>query len=57
MFERLELITADTILSLMAAFRADTDPHKVDLGVGVYRDDHGETPVPAAVRAAERALI
>ena len=57
MFERLELITADTILSLMAAFRADPDPHKVDLGVGVYRDDHGETPVPAAVRAAERALI
>ncbi len=57
MFERLELITADTILSLMAAFRVDPDPRKVDLGVGVYRDDHGETPVPAAVRAAERALI
>jgi aspartate aminotransferase len=57
MFERLELITADSILSLMAAFRADPDPRKVDLGVGVYRDDHGETPVPAAVRAAERALI
>jgi aspartate aminotransferase len=57
MFERLELITADAILSLMAAFRADPDPRKVDLGVGVYRDDHGETPVPAAVRKAERALI
>ena len=57
MFERLELITADTILSLMAAFRADPDPRKVDLGVGVYRDDRGETPVPAAVRAAERTLI
>jgi aspartate/tyrosine/aromatic aminotransferase len=57
MFERLELITADTILSLMAAFRADPDPRKVDLGVGVYRDDHGETPIPAAVRTAERTLI
>jgi aspartate aminotransferase len=57
MFERLELITADTILSLMAAFRADPDPRKVDLGVGVYRDDHGETPVPAAVRRAESALL
>jgi aspartate aminotransferase len=57
MFERLELITADTILSLMAAFRADPDPRKVDLGVGVYRDDHGETPVPAAVRSAESALL
>jgi aspartate/tyrosine/aromatic aminotransferase len=57
MFERLELITADSILSLMAAFRADPDPRKVDLGVGVYRDAEGETPVPAAVRKAERALI
>src|SRR4029077_20884104 len=47
----------DTILSLMAAFRADPDPRKVDLGVGVYRDDHGETPIPAAVRTAERTLI
>ena len=57
MFERLELITSDSILSLMAAFRSDPDPHKVDLGVGVYRDDHGETPVPAAVSTAERALL
>jgi len=57
MFERLELITADAILSLMAAFRADPDPRKVDLGVGVYRDDHGETPIPAAVRTAERTLL
>jgi aspartate aminotransferase len=57
MFERLELITADTILSLMAAFRADPDPRKVDLGVGVYRDDRGETPIPAAVRKAESVLL
>ena len=57
MFERLELITADTILSLMAAFRADPDPRKVDLGVGVYRNDQGETPVPAAVRKAESAVL
>jgi aspartate aminotransferase len=57
MFEGLELITADSILGLMAAFRADPDPRKVDLGVGVYRDDHGETPVLEAVRRAEGALI
>ena len=57
MFERLELITADSILSLMTAFRADPDPRKVDLGVGVYRDDHGETPIPAAVRKAESVLL
>ena len=57
MFEKLELISADTILGLMAAFRADPDPRKVDLGVGVFRDDHGETPVLACVRTAEAALI
>jgi aspartate aminotransferase len=57
MFERLEPITADPILGLMAACRADPDPRKVDLGVGVYRDDRGDTPVLAAVRQAEAALI
>lgn len=57
MFERLEPITADTILGLMAAYRADPDPRKVDLGIGVYRDDRGETPVLAAVQRAESALL
>jgi aspartate aminotransferase len=56
-FEKLELISADAILGLMAAFRADADPRKVDLGVGVFRDDQGNTPVLACVREAERALI
>ena len=44
MFEQLQLITADSILGLMAAFRADPEARKVDLGVGVYRDDRGDTP-------------
>ena len=57
MFERLESVIPDPILGLMAAFRADPDPRKVDLGVGVYRDDHGETPVLEAVRRAESALL
>lgn len=57
MFEDLNLITADSILGLMAAYRADPDPRKVDLGIGVYRDDHGETPVPVAVRQAQTALL
>ncbi|MBV8342236.1 MAG: aminotransferase class I/II-fold pyridoxal phosphate-dependent enzyme, partial [Gammaproteobacteria bacterium] len=57
MFERLEPVIPDPILGLMAAFRADPDGRKVDLGVGVYRDDRGETPVPHAVREAERALL
>jgi len=57
MFEHLASVVPDPILGLMAAFRADTDPRKVDLGIGVYRDEDGNTPVPAAVRSAERALL
>jgi len=44
-------------MATMAAFAADRDPHKLDLGVGVYRDEAGTTPVMAAVRAAEAALL
>jgi aspartate aminotransferase len=57
MFERLERMPDDPILGLMAAFRADTDPRKVDLGVGVYRNERGETPVVEAVRKAEQAVL
>jgi aspartate aminotransferase len=57
MFERLDRLNPDPILGLMAAFRADPDPRKVDLGVGVYRNDRGETPVLAAVRDAEKAVL
>ena len=57
MFEGLERVIPDPILGLMAAFRADPDPRKVDLGVGVYRDDRGETPVLRAVRQAESELL
>jgi aspartate aminotransferase len=57
MFEHLEPVVADAILGLMTAFRADTDTRKVDLGVGVYRDDRGETPVLESVRRAEELLL
>jgi aspartate aminotransferase len=57
MFERLERMPDDPILGLMAAFRADADSRKVDLGVGVYRDDRGDTPVLDAVRRAEQAVL
>jgi len=57
MLERLDRLPPDPILGLMAAFRADSDPHKVDLGVGVYRDDHGDTPILKAVRQAEQAVL
>jgi aspartate aminotransferase len=57
MLERLERLPTDPILGLMGLFRADTDPRKVDLGVGVYRDDQGETPVLSCVRVAEQAVL
>ncbi|MBS0365056.1 MAG: aspartate/tyrosine/aromatic aminotransferase [Proteobacteria bacterium] len=57
MFENIQPVIADSILGLMALYRADTDPHKVDLGVGVYRDDNGDTPVLQAVRRSESALL
>ncbi len=57
MLEHLDRLAPDPILGLMAAFRADSDSRKVDLGVGVYRDERGDTPVMQAVRDAERALL
>ncbi len=57
MFERLERVPDDPILGLMAAFRADSDPKKVDLGVGVFRDAKGDTPVLDSVRRAERSVL
>lgn len=48
---------ADPLLGLIGAFRADARPGKIDLGVGVFRDADGKTPVMAAVKAAERRLV
>ena len=47
---------ADPILGLTEKFNADTDPRKVNLGVGVYQDETGKLPLLAAVRAAEERL-
>jgi aspartate/tyrosine/aromatic aminotransferase len=57
MFDRLQTLPPDPILGLNAAFRRDESQHKIDLGIGVYRDQAGNTPVPAAVREAEQALL
>jgi len=57
MLERLERMPDDPILGLMAAYRADPDSRRVDLGVGVYRNDKGETPILEAVRRAEAAVL
>jgi aromatic-amino-acid transaminase len=47
----------DKILSLMAQYREDPRATKVDLGVGVYKNAQGVTPVMRAVKAAERKLV
>jgi len=56
-FEKLELLAPDAIIGIMALFRQDQDPRKVDLSVGVFQDDHGHTPVMECVRRAEREII
>lgn len=56
MFDRIAEPVADALHGVMAKFRADPRPHKVDLGVGVYRDDSGASPIMRAVRKAEAAL-
>jgi aspartate/tyrosine/aromatic aminotransferase len=56
MLETLPAPEPDRILGLMAAFRADPRPDRIDLGVGVYRDEAGETPIFRAVHEAERRL-
>lgn len=57
MFEHIERVPGDAILGLIEAFKKDTNPQKVDLGVGVYRDAHGNTPVMRAVKEAEARLL
>ena len=57
MFQALSALPADPILGLMTAHRADSNPLKIDLGVGVYKDERGETPVMAAVKEAEGRLL
>jgi len=57
MFESLKPAAIDPILGLMAAFREDPRDNKIDLGVGVYQDDRGRTPVMEAVKRAESKLM
>jgi aspartate aminotransferase len=57
LFETIERLKPDQILGLMAQFRADSFPDKVDLGVGVYRDPGGNTPVLECVRRAEQLVL
>jgi len=57
LFQHLDRLNPDAILGLMAKFRADTFSQKVDLGVGVYRDLSGNTPILECVRRAEQIVL
>lgn len=56
MFQSIEKRPPDPILGLSAAFKRDTNPSKIDLGVGVYKDEAGNTPVMTAVKKAEQLV-
>ena len=53
MFNQLQPVPTDPILGLMTEYKADNNPKKVDLSVGVYKNEQGDTPVLAAVKKAE----
>jgi aspartate aminotransferase len=55
MFETLKALNPDPILGLLAAYRQDTNARKVDLGVGVYKDEAGHTPILECVKQADLA--
>lgn len=57
MFEKLEMAPADPILGLTEAFNKDPNPNKINLGVGVYKDEAGNTPIMNSVRKAEKVLV
>lgn len=57
MFATLTAQQPDKILALMAEFREDQRQGKIDLGVGVYKDAQGHTPIMRAVKAAERRML
>ncbi|WP_299620243.1 amino acid aminotransferase [uncultured Tateyamaria sp.] len=56
MFETLQAQKPDAILALVQMFKDDPRSDKIDLGVGVYKDASGNTPVMRAVKAAEQQL-
>ncbi len=54
MFEAIQTLPPDPILGLTKAYESDANPNKIDLGVGVYKDESGTTPIFKAVKEAER---
>ncbi len=57
MFEKVQIAPPDPILGLGELFKADTNPAKINLSVGVYQDDNGVTPVMDCVKEAEKRIL
>ena len=57
MFTQLKQLPADPILGLSVKFKADSNPNKIDLGAGIYKDETGQTPVLACVKTAEQYRV
>jgi len=57
MFSELKQRPADPILGLTVKFNADSNPNKIDLGAGIYKDDTGRTPVLTCVKVAEQFRV
>ena len=57
MFEKISAAAIDPIMGLNEEFNADTRPHKINLGIGVYKDANGNTPVLSSVKKAEMRLL
>ena len=57
MFENITAAPADPILGLADLFRNDDRPNKINLGIGVYKDETGQTPVLTSVKKAEQYLL
>ncbi len=57
MFSAVEMAPRDPILGINEAFAADSNPNKVNLGVGVYYDDDGKLPLLKCVQAAEKLMM
>lgn len=57
MLEQLTMAPSDPILGLTEAFRKDPNPHKINLGVGVYKDEKGHTPILSSVAKARQRIL
>lgn len=57
MFESIPSAPVDPILGLAELYRVDTRPEKINLGIGVYKDETGLTPVMTSVKKAEQLLL